>query len=150
MKITTKGNNLIVQLEGVERVWAFKTGLNFKKEDIETISWQAARPRWRDIIAVRCPGTGVPKVLYAGSFISNRGLEFWYLRMREPGFLTIVTSEGRYKTIRLTTSQAVGIQLKKWLGDKTKSARTSPSRRSVSGAKSRRSKATKIKQPAKK
>jgi hypothetical protein len=120
MKITTKGDNLIIQLEGVERLWALKAGLNLKRDQIESIVWSQEKPRWRDIVAVRCPGTGVPKILYAGSFISNRGLEFWYLQMREPGFLVIKTSSGRYRNIRLTTTQGVSLNLKRWLAQDQK------------------------------
>lgn len=123
MKITTKKDNLIVQLEGVERLWAFKSGLNLKKDDISTITWSEEKPHWRHMKAIRCPGTGVPKVFYAGNFISNRGLEFWYLQMQEPGFLVITTKNGTYKKVRLTTSQGVGLQLKRWLDENNKSVK---------------------------
>lgn len=116
MKITTRGDNLIIQLEGVERLWAFKTGLNIKRHKIDSIIWSFDKPHWRNMIAVRSPGTGLPKVLYAGTFFSaRRGWEFWYLKMQQPGFLVISTSDDKYTRIRLTASQAVHIKLQKWL-----------------------------------
>lgn len=116
MKITTRGDNLIVRLEGVERLWALKTGLNIKRHKIDSIIWSFDKPHWRNMIAVRCPGTGLPKVLYAGTFFSaKRGLEFWYLKMQQPGFLVISTNHGKFTKIRLSASQAVNIKLQKWL-----------------------------------
>lgn len=112
MRIETKGSQLVILLEGMERLWALKASICLKAEDVTSITWHEEKPA--PPFALRAPGTGLPGVLCAGSFWRRSGWEFWYLRMRMPGFLVITTKGRRYKVLRLTTDEATGFLVRDW------------------------------------
>lgn len=113
MKIEVKGQRLVVLLEGMERVWALKASICLQVEDVVGVQWFAERPS--PPLALRAPGTGAPRLFYAGSFWRKNAWEFWYLRVRVPGFLVITSKNKRYKVLRLTTDEATAFLVRDWL-----------------------------------
>ena len=74
------GSKLKVRLEGAERVWSVRRSpLCFAKHEV--LSAVAGRPEqsWKDL---RIPGTALPGVIKAGTYITPRGREFWYVTRR--------------------------------------------------------------------
>lgn len=112
MRIETKGQALVILLEGMERLWALKASMCIQVQDIKKLEWHDTTPKLP--FALRAPGTGLPRVLYAGSFWRPAGWEFWYLHMRKPGYVVIETGGSPYKTLRVSTDEATAFMVQSW------------------------------------
>ncbi len=74
------GSKLKIRLEGTERIWTMRrTPLCFAKHEV--LSAFAGKPEqsWKDL---RLPGTALPGVIKAGTYLTPRGCEFWYVTRR--------------------------------------------------------------------
>lgn len=79
MKFTPTNNALEIELEGREQIWALKTKINIPKKSITSILFLSEFKDWRKW-EVRLPGTGLPGKLVAGSFWTDEGWDFLYLK----------------------------------------------------------------------
>jgi len=114
MKITTKANNLVILLEGFERLWALKAFICIEVKDITAVVWNTELPRQDRGIGLRMPGTGLPTLFHAGSFWHQRNWDFYYIKDRDPGELIITTKLRKYHEIHLTTSEATAFEVREW------------------------------------
>ncbi len=50
------------------------------------------------------PGTYIPGLIRAGSYLTPRGWEFWYVIRKRPEYVTIELKGGRYQRLILSPS----------------------------------------------
>lgn len=94
-------DQLVIELTGTERLWAFHVGktIMVPLSHIRQVSTEAPQGHWSDL---RAPGTFMPGVIKAGTYYTRNGREFWYA-INTPHFLTLNLSEKEYyKRIVLT------------------------------------------------
>ena len=86
--------DLVVEVRGWSKLWAFKRHLRVPLSDIGTV-WvdpNAAKGWWR---GWRWPGTNIPGVITAGTFYRRGKREFWDVR-RGGSAVTIELERGKY------------------------------------------------------
>ena len=100
----TLGNKLVIQLEGMERIWAIRTGpLRFRRSEV--LSARADKPISCEQ-ELRMPGTSVPGVIKAGSYLTLHGTDFWYVTRRYfDCALCIFVQHARYHQLVLGISE---------------------------------------------
>jgi hypothetical protein len=114
MKFVTQDNALLIQLEGMERVWALKGHLHVPRTAVLDVDYNAQRPAVQDFWGyLRIPGTSLPWRFLAGTFWRNKEREFWFVRMKHLGVMLIELKPDAdaYRRIRIgcdpETAQAV-------------------------------------------
>jgi hypothetical protein len=120
MIFTTTKKELTIALHGREQVWALRAKLIVAKKDITKIEYKEVFKDWRKW-EVRLPGTGAPGILVAGSFWTEEGWDFLYLK-RPHGFrrpfvhnvLVIETTQDRYRRIILSVPKDAVKDVLKW------------------------------------
>lgn len=116
MKVKLGKESVCILLEGKEQVWAFKRQVELKAEHITNVEWMSGRVNRSRLGGLRAPGTGVPKMFYAGSIYRRAGWEFWYLNARQSGYLVIMTDQKRYHAVRISVSEKTGEAVREWFG----------------------------------
>ncbi len=74
VKIKKEGKNFVFEIEGIHKLWALKTQLTIPVSHIVT-----AYPDTKGIhasLGIRMPGTSVPGLINAGTFIGSNGVLF--------------------------------------------------------------------------
>lgn len=107
MWFTGEANQLTIKLEGLEQLWALKRRIQIPHYAILAIDFVAQEPAMQDFRGyLRFPGASVPWRFLAGSYRRHGKREFWYIRMRQPGLLTITLKPGtlNYDKVRVTCS----------------------------------------------
>jgi len=107
MKTIADKERILVRLEGLEKLWALKTKLEIPRASISRIDYSDQKPTMKGLGGFfRFPGTSLPGAFLAGRFIKKGERDFWLLRMRQPGVLTIKLKPKtfRYDRIMLTAS----------------------------------------------
>jgi len=120
MKFTTQADTLIIQLEGLEQLWALRQRLQIPRFAISEVDFLPQVPAMQDFRGyVRLPGSAWPGLFAAGDYRARGVREFWYVRMREPGVLTIVLKPGtfNYDKIRLTCTPEIAQDIADWWHD---------------------------------
>lgn len=79
MIINTDSSGLTVELHGPEQVWALRAKVSVPKESIKSVRYEPIFNDWRKW-EVRVPGTAVPRVLMAGSYWTEEGWDFLYIK----------------------------------------------------------------------
>jgi hypothetical protein len=120
MIFSTTKKDLTIVLQRQEQVWALKAKLVVAKKDITKIEYQEIFKDWRKW-EVRLPGTGAPGILVAGSFWTEEGWDFLYLKRphgwRRPfvhNVLVIETNQDRYRRIILSVPKEAVKDVLKW------------------------------------
>lgn len=124
MKVKLAKEAVTVLLEGREQVWALKKQVTLHAEHITNVEWMSGKVNRSRLGGFRAPGTGVPKMFYAGSIYRTAGWEFWYLKARQPGYLVITTNQKKYHVVRLTVSEKTGLAVREWFEGLMKSGAT--------------------------
>ena len=106
MNLTVSPDELNVELEPMERFWAFHLGktITIPRNHIQAIATTMPDLNWR---IIRAPGTGLPG-LVAGTFYTDRGREFWYITQEDQVLTLDLTEEDYYKRIILTVDDPTG------------------------------------------
>ena len=75
-KVHIDGDNLVVVIEGLNKLWALKSQLEIPLAHIRSVRAdpEQARGWWHGL---RLPGTQIPGVLTAGSFYQSDGFVFY-------------------------------------------------------------------------
>ena len=97
MNLSIEDGLLKIDLSRVEKVLSVHGSFRTPLEQVESVSTGVPRQSWRDL---NVPGTFLPWVVKAGTYLTKRGREFWYVT-RNSGFLTIELKNGNYKRIVL-------------------------------------------------
>ena len=97
MNLSIEDGLLKIDLSRVEKVLSVHGSFRTPLEQVGSVSTGVPRQSWRDL---RVPGTFLPWVVKAGTYLTKRGREFWYVT-KNRGFLTIELKNGNYKRIVL-------------------------------------------------
>ena len=116
MQITLADDQLILTLEGAERLWAFKLGpITVPRANVARAETALPRTTWKEL---RAPGTFLPGVIKAGTYYTDRGKEFWYaVRSRKDSPLTIELTGDGYRRVVVTIDDAATFarQINDWV-----------------------------------
>ena len=121
MKFLIDSHSLVIELQGFEVMWALKARVTVEKSDIMAAEYLEVFRGWRKW-ELRLPGTGIPGVLIAGSFWTDEGWDFLYLKDLG-GFpntfarnvLCIETTLDRYRRIIVTCQRAEVDHVLEWV-----------------------------------
>lgn len=124
MKITTDKEGIKLELHGREQIWAFRAKIVIPKENIVSLRYEHTFKQWRKI-EVRMPGTSVPGHLIAGSYWTDKGWDFLYIK-NPSGFLrptvqdvlVIETNQNRFARIVISYDKKDAKRLLDWWGKK--------------------------------
>ena len=100
MLLTLNQNQLVIQLEWYEQLWAFTfhNPISIPLEHLGRATTEEPESSWTDI---RAPGTHLPGVIKAGTYYTRQGREFWYVTAQR--FLSLELHQEPYQKIVLTT-----------------------------------------------
>jgi len=105
MRIYTDKDSINIELRGKEQFFALRACVKVPFDSILSIAYEEKWQDWRKW-EVRMPGTGAPGKLMAGSFWTEQGWDFLYVRsprgLRRPiaeNVLVITTSQDRYRRV---------------------------------------------------
>lgn len=120
MIFTTTKKELTIALHGSEQVWALKAKIVVAKKDINKVEYCELFKDWRKW-EVRLPGTAAPGALFAGSFWTEEGWDFLYLKRphgwRRPfihNVLVIETNQNKYRRIILSVPKQEVKDVLRW------------------------------------
>ncbi len=99
MNIRIEGNTVVISLSFWERVWAFHRSFRIPRSHVTGMSQALPPSTWKEI---RIPGTFLPGIIKAGTYLTPRGKEFWYVTRRNPQPLVLELRDEKYKRIVLT------------------------------------------------
>lgn len=115
-KLEIRGQDLIVEVLGLDKLWSFKSSLTIPLAHIVDVQPGAdAHLGWD---ALRAPGTAIPWLFVAGTFYTGEGKQFWdvaqksrsiALTLRDESYRKLVIEvEDRDAAIELVRSAIVG------------------------------------------
>lgn len=125
MHITTNDQGLRVELRGREQIWALRAKVDVPLDTIKDLRFEEQFQDWRKW-EVRMPGTHAPKLLLAGSYWTEEGWDFMYVK-RPIGFinprvenvLVIETDQNRYCRVIVTMDPEEARKIVKWWQQKS-------------------------------
>lgn len=120
MTISTVEDNICVELHGKEQFWALRAKVKIPRDIITDVRFESQFEDWRKW-QIRMPGTHAPKLLLAGSYWTEVGWDFLYIK-RPVGFLkprvqdvlVIETNQNRYARIILSSTAKDAKKIIKW------------------------------------
>lgn len=120
MTLNTDKNGLSIELHGKEQLWAMRAKIAVPLETITNIMFEPKFRNWRKW-QVRMPGTHAPRLLLAGSYWTEEGWDFLYIkrpvRFINPlvfDVLVIETDQNRYARIILSSDEAEAKNIIDW------------------------------------
>ena len=121
MKFVTTPSELLVLLDRKEQLAALKAKLTLPREQILDLSWCDTFEDWRRW-EVRLPGSAIPNRLLAGSYWTEEGWDFLYIRrpvgVTEPVALNVLRIDLRghdkYTRVIVSASEDDFVHLEKW------------------------------------
>ncbi|MCA9301445.1 hypothetical protein KC974_02720 [Candidatus Saccharibacteria bacterium] len=117
MKFLIDEEDLEIILEGKEKAFALKHKIIVTAHSVVNVEWVSGTVNTWRLSGLRAPGTGLPGVFYAGSFYRKSGWEFWYLRVRKPGYVIITTNLKRYHVLRISVSEEQAQKIQTWFSN---------------------------------
>lgn len=121
MRFIPTEDRLIIRLEGFERLWALRTRLEIPRSAIVQVDYLDDRPIMQDFWGyLRIPGTSIPWRFLAGTFWQKGDREFWFVRMKQLGLMTIETKpkECSYSRLRISCDAEVAQEIVDWWHDR--------------------------------
>lgn len=100
MNLSITGNQLSIDLEWYEQLWAFTLNktMSIPLDHIEKVTAEEPQSTWAEL---RAPGTFLPGIIKAGTYYTRRGKEFWYVT-KDKDYLTLELIDEPYIRIILT------------------------------------------------
>jgi len=117
MRFIVQDDKLIIRLEGMERLWALRSRLTIPRPAITLVDYIAERPVLQDFRGyLRIPGTSIPWHFLAGTFWHRDDREFWFVRMKHDGMLTLETKPGDYlyRRLRISCAPEIAQDISDW------------------------------------
>lgn len=117
MKFVVQDDHLAIILEGFEKVWALKSRLVIPKHALAEVDYRQQQSTMQDLRGyVRFPGTRLPGMFLAGSYVRRHGREFWYLHMHQAGELALTFKAGAfgYDKIRVSCTPEIAQTIADW------------------------------------
>jgi hypothetical protein len=102
MKLAIEKDTLHIKLNPLEILLAHRGSLHLPLDHITAVS--ATRPP-RDWAQVRAPGTHIPFIVKAGTYVGRDGREFWYATLGMP-YLVIDLVGWDYRRLVMTLSDS--------------------------------------------
>ncbi|WP_067830683.1 hypothetical protein [Nocardia inohanensis] len=96
-KVAVDGRNLVVEPQGWHKVWALKGRLVIPLSSVRKVVADpeiAARPK-----GIRLPGTYIPRVITAGTYLHDGKRWFWDVRDPAKAVVIDLTDGGKYAHI---------------------------------------------------
>ncbi len=144
MIINTNENGLRIELHGREQVWAMRAKIDVIRDTITNIRFEPTFQEWRKW-EVRIPGTAVPRLLFSGSYWTENGWDFLYIKkprgILKPivnDVLVIETNQNRYCRIIVSVTAEEAGRIIKWWNQKPKT-QTKPEAKQVAKKKAKTS-----------
>ncbi|MCE9651632.1 MAG: hypothetical protein K8Q89_01020 [Nitrosarchaeum sp.] len=103
MQIFSDDNNMYIKFSTLEKILGVHWSFTIPLDTISEISYERPVQSLREI---RMPGTFFPGIIKAGTYLTNRGREFWYTT-RNKSFLIIELKNGFYKRIVLSVNESI-------------------------------------------
>ena len=107
-------------LHGREQLWALRAKIVIPKKDIVKVEYVAEFSDWRKL-EVRLPGASVPGKLVAGSYWTEEGWDFLYiknprgfLKPKADNVLVIETNQSRFRRIIVSTDATTAGAVLAW------------------------------------
>lgn len=121
MTITADENGVWVELHGQEQLWALRAKVSIPKEAIKDLRFESSFNDWRKW-EVRMPGAGAPRLLLAGSYWTEEGWDFLYIRRPSRGVfkpdvenvIVIETDQNRYRRVIVSCDKSEADKIVKW------------------------------------
>jgi hypothetical protein len=121
MKFITTAEELTIVLDRREQIAALKAKVVIKKSELKELRWCDIFSDWNRW-EVRLPGAAIPGRLIAGSYWTEKGWDFLYLRrpvgFRKPKVADVIIIElkghGRYERVIISASKKDFEYLSKW------------------------------------
>lgn len=96
VSITSQNTNFIFEVQGMHKLWAFKSQLQIPKEHIVDAYQDASKLEgWKGL---RFPGTGVPFLITAGTYYLEGNKNFWDVVNKENCIIVDLKDED-YKSL---------------------------------------------------
>ena len=97
VQITIENDTLIMEVEGLDKLWALKSRLEIPLKHISGVRAdpKTVRAWWS---GVRLPGTDLPSVIRAGTFYHHGQRVFWDIHHPDNG-IVIELADDRYKEL---------------------------------------------------
>jgi hypothetical protein len=96
IKVTIAGNKLIIDIQGLHKIWALKSRVEIPVEHIASVRGAADEP----MRGIRFPGTFIPGTIMAGTYYERGGKRvFWdvcdhvraiAIELRDENFSTMI------------------------------------------------------------
>lgn len=104
MNLSIVGDNLQIELEWYEQLWAFTLHKTFEipLAHIKRATTEEPSSNWQEI---RAPGTFVPGVIKAGTYYTRKGREFWYVT-KDKDYLVLELKNEPFKKFVLTVEKS--------------------------------------------
>ncbi len=100
MKLQIENGFMNIQLSAIEKILSLHGDFHIGLRQITGVSAGQPKADWLDL---RFPGTFVPWLIKAGTYITTRGKEFWYADLRKKDkYLTFELQGNSYKRIVVT------------------------------------------------
>ena len=120
MTITTDRSGLSIILHGREQLWAVRAKVSVPRENIKSIRFEPSFRDWRKW-EIRMPGASIPGHLVAGSYWTEEGWDFLYIKdprgfmkPQADNVLVIETTENRFCRIILSYDPVEAAKIVKW------------------------------------
>lgn len=121
MKFITTAKELTIVLDRKEQIAALKAKIVIKKSEVKDLKWHDVFSDWNKW-EVRLPGAAIPGRLIAGSYWTEKGWDFLYLRrpvgFRKPKVTDVgvleLKNHSRYERVVLSMTKADFGHLDKW------------------------------------
>lgn len=101
----------------MERLWALKRCLRVPRAAITEVDYLAQRPAMQDFWGyLRIPGTSIPWRFLAGTFWRKGDREFWFVRIKHEGVMTIDIKPGifPYQRLRISCTALIAQDVNDW------------------------------------
>ncbi len=120
MKVNISADGIGLELHGKEQFWAVRAKINVPTKTIKDIRFEPKFQDWRKW-QVRMPGTHAPKLLLAGSYWTELGWDFLYIKKpnnfinpRVDDVLVIETDQNRYTRVIISSDEKEAKKVIAW------------------------------------
>lgn len=95
-QIVSSGPTVSITLSFWEKIWSVHGNFVLEKSNVSSVSLGKPQSSWKEL---RVPGTMLPGVIKAGTYLTNRGKEFWYVSRTNKFPITIELRSSSYKRL---------------------------------------------------
>ena len=120
MNIAADSTGVCLVLHGREQLWALRAKIVIPKKDIVGVAYVPEFNDWHKL-EVRLPGASIPGKLVAGSYWTEEGWDFLYiknprgfLKPKADNVLVIETNQNRFKRIIVSTDATTAAGILAW------------------------------------